>query len=116
MTKPSRGQVWRVRFDPSVGEEMQKTRPAVVMTEEGIGKLPLQIVVPITEWDPRYLFYPWMVNLKPTKANGLTKESGADAFQVKSLSNERLIECLGILEGSQVEDIAAAIAICVGYA
>lgn len=95
---------------------MQKTRPAVVMTEEGIGKLPLQIVVPITDWKSHYMNYPWMVNLKPTKANGLTKESGADAFQVKSLSNERLIECMGILEGSQVEDIAAAIAICVGYA
>jgi len=94
---------------------MGKTRPAVVMTEEGIGKLPLQIVIPITEWDPQYTHHPWIVHLKPTKTNGLTRASGADAFQVKSVSEKRLVEFIGTLENSEVEDIAAAIAICVGY-
>ena len=115
MTRPARGQVWRIRFGPAVGSETRKIRPAVIMTEEGIGILPLQIVVPITAWEPKYTHYPWMVHLRPTESNGLKKESAADAFQVKSLSNERLIECIGTLESSQVEDIAAAIAICVGY-
>ena len=114
MTKPARGQVWRIRFDPAVGSEMKKVRPAVIMTEEGLGTLPLQIVVPITAWEPKYIHYPWMVHLRPNKANGLEKESAADAFQVKSLSNKRLVECIGILESSKVKDIAAAIASCGG--
>jgi len=113
--KPIRGQVWRVRFDPSEGNEIKKERPAVVMTEEGIGKLALQIVVPITDWKPKYHYYPWFTYIKPTRRNGLYKESGADAFQVKSLSEDRLLEHLGQLTADQLENIAAAVAICVGY-
>ena len=81
---PERGEVWEVRFDPSVGAEIQKTRPAMVIDSPAIGKLPLRIIVPITDWKDAYVHFPWFVNLKPTATNGLTKESGADAFQVKS--------------------------------
>jgi mRNA interferase MazF len=49
---PSRGEVWDIRFDPSVGAEIQKIRPAVVISLDSIGRLPLRIVVPITEWKP----------------------------------------------------------------
>ncbi len=115
MIQLTRGQVWRINFDPSHGSEIRKIRPAVIMSEEGIGRLPLQIVVPITDWKSHYINYPWFVRLCPTRTNGLTKESGADAYQVKSLSIDRLVECIGILEGNQVAEIAAAIAICVGY-
>ena len=38
---PLRGEVWNVRFDPSVGAEIKKIRPAVVLSEDAIGKLPL---------------------------------------------------------------------------
>ena len=58
---PSRGQVWDVRFDPSLGAEMRKVRPAVVISEDSIGRLPLRIVVPITDWKAEYAGYPWFV-------------------------------------------------------
>lgn len=116
MTRPNRGQIWLVRFDPSLGGELKKERPAVIMTEEGMGILPLQIAVPVTAWNPNYSGYPWMVHLVPEKKNGLTKDSAADAFQVKSVSEKRLVKQMGILEEKNVENIAAAIAICVGYA
>jgi mRNA-degrading endonuclease toxin of MazEF toxin-antitoxin module len=44
----------------------------------------------------------------------LTKDSGADAFQVKSVSETRFLDRLGELTPGQLDDIAAAIAICVG--
>jgi mRNA interferase MazF len=47
---PKRSEVWLVNFDPSVGAEIRKTRPAVVTNIAGIGRLPLQIVVPLTDW------------------------------------------------------------------
>ena len=56
--RPRRGEVWLVGFDPSVGAEMQKLRPAVVMNVAGLGRLPLVIVVPITDWKPHYLGFP----------------------------------------------------------
>src|SRR5881392_3188288 len=78
---PVRGEVWRIRFDPSEGDEIKKVRTAVVLSENAIGRLRLKIVVPITEWKTRYASFPWFVHLASTATNGLTKGSGADAFQ-----------------------------------
>jgi len=114
MTAPTRGEVWWVHFDPSTGAEIQKTRTAVVMSVPGLGRLPLRIVVPITEWQARYASYPWMVNLPVSTRNGLSKESADDAFQVKSVSEGRFGSRIGSLTDAQLEEIAAAIALCVG--
>lgn len=86
----------------------------MVISENAIGRLRLKIVVPITEWKPRYANFPWFVHLAPTRANGLTKDSGADAFQVKSVSETRFLDRLGELTPGELDDIANAIAICVG--
>jgi mRNA interferase MazF len=111
---PLRGEVWRIRFDPAEGDEIKKVRTAVVISENAIGRLRLKIVVPIMEWKPRYASYPWFVHLIPTPSNGLTKESEADAFQLKSISETRFLDRLGDLTPSQLDEIAHAIAICVG--
>ena len=39
---PRRGEIWDICFDPSVGAEIQKTRPAVVVNIESVGRLPLR--------------------------------------------------------------------------
>jgi mRNA interferase MazF len=111
---PRRGEIWQVDFDPSVGAEIRKVRPAVVMTLTGIGRLPLQIVVPLTEWKPQYARASWFVHLPASPSNGLSKDSGADAFQVKSLSNGRFVLRLGVVSDPQLDGIASAIALCVG--
>lgn len=102
-------------FGPKKGAEIQKVRPAAVISVKGVGRLPLRIVVPITDWKKEYADYPWFVHLRVTPTNGLTKESGADAFQVKSVSVERFMTKLGVLHDGEMESIAAAISLCVGY-
>jgi mRNA interferase MazF len=114
MAQPLRGEVWLVNFDPQEGAEIGKCRPAVVISDDAVGKLPLRIVVPITEWDTKYASYPWMIHVSASGGNGLSKESGADAFQVKSVSETRLQKRLGSLTADEVEEIAAAVALCVG--
>ena len=47
---PNRGEIWLVRFDPSIGDEINKSRPAVVVSSQALTKLLLRIVVPITAW------------------------------------------------------------------
>lgn len=113
MSNPTRGEVWDVQFDPSVGAEIQKVRPAVVVSDSAIGRLPLRIIVPITEWKSSYANYPWLINLQPKNTNGLTKESGADAFQIKSVSISRFVTRRGRLADAEMDDIASAIALCV---
>ena len=72
-------------------------------------------MVPVTEWKPAFAQFSWFVLLPPTPENGLVKESGADAFQVKSVSEHRLVRKLGQITAEQGEQIAAAVALCVGY-
>lgn len=111
---PKRGEIWLVDFDPSVGAEIRKVRPAVVISMDAIGRLPLRLVVPITDWKPHYVQFPWFVLLPANAANGLLKDSGADAFQTKSVSETCFVRLIGRLVSSQLDDIASAIALCVG--
>ncbi len=111
---PNRGEVWWINFDPSIGAEQRKTRPAVVINVAAVGKLPLRIVIPITGWNPKYLTIPWLVYLKSSQRNGLKKDSAADCFQVKSLSLDRFESLMGVLTADEIEQISAAVALCVG--
>lgn len=77
-----RGEIWLVQLDPTVGTEIGKTRPTVIVNDDAIGILPLKIVVPITDWKERYASRPWMVRLEPNANNGLRKISAVDTFQV----------------------------------
>ena len=113
MSNPRRGEIWDVRFDPSIGAEIKKVRPAVVINDNAVGRLPLRIIVPITEWNHFFSKFLWMVNLQPTATNGLTKESGADAFQVKSVSVDRFVKLRGSLLDAELDDIASAVAMCI---
>ena len=101
-------------FDPAVGAEIRKARPAVIVSVKGIGRLPLRIVVPVTDWNPAFAGYPWFVKIIANSINGLTKDSGADSFQVKSVSEDRFVKRLGDISSDQLDEIAEAIALCVG--
>jgi len=112
--RPQRGEIWTVQFDPSVGAEMRKIRPAVVANLDSIGRLTLRIVVPLTDWQPTFGQLPWFVSIPASSATGLVKDSGADAFQVKSLSEHRFVRRIGNVTADQMDEIASAIALCVG--
>jgi mRNA interferase MazF len=112
--RPRRGEIWLVEFDPSVGAEIRKQRPAVVLSLDGIGRLPLRMVVPITDWKPVFVNLSWLVFPPASAGNGLTKDSGADAFQVKSVSENRFARSLGTIDEIQLDEISSAIAPCVG--
>ena len=72
---PSRGEVWIVDFDPAVGAEIQKVRPALVISVDSVGRLPLRMVVPLTDWKPQYATFPWFVPIPTDSHNGLRKDS-----------------------------------------
>jgi mRNA interferase MazF len=112
--RPQRGEIWLVQFDPSIGAEMRKLRPAVVVNLDSIGRLPLKIVVPLTDWQANFAALPWFVPVPSSAASGLIKDSGADAFQVKSVSESRFVQRIGILTNEQLDEIASAVALCVG--
>lgn len=114
-SNPSRGEIWSVQFDPQIGQEIGKTRPALVVSTNSVGCLPLRIVVPITDWKSHYAGFPWFVYIAPRQGSGLIKESGADGFQVKSVSIDRFKARRGIVPVKTLDEVAAAVALCVGY-
>lgn len=99
------GEVWLVDLDPTRGAEIQKKRPVIIVNDNGMGKLPLKIIVPITDWKDRYEIASWMVQIVPNELNGLSKDSAADCFQIRSLSQDRFVKRLGIISGYELDDI-----------
>lgn len=91
-------EIWLIDLDPTRGAEIQKRRPAIIVNDNALGKLPLKIIVPITDWKERYNVAPWMIKLNPNNLNGLSKESSADCFQIRSVAQERLIKKIGVVE------------------
>lgn len=115
MIEPKRGEVWRADLEPMRGDEINKTRPVVVISDDDIGALNLRVVVPVTNWNRRYERYQWMARLEPNAMNGLTKTSAADTFQIRSLSVSRFKERIGTLLEETVEEIAETVALTIGY-
>jgi len=104
-----RGEIWLVNLDPTIGSEIKKTRPGVIISSDLIGILPLKVIVPFTDWKDRYESAPWMVRIDPSDTNGLSKPSASDGLQVRSVSQERLVKRLGVLSPLQVAQIVQAV-------
>ncbi len=109
-----KGEIWLVNLDPTIGTEINKTRPAVIVNDDAIGVLPLKVIVPITDWKDRYAIRPWMVYLEASLANGLTKPSAVDTFQIRSVSETRLLKRLGTLSEIEIVLVSQALATVLG--
>ena len=107
------GEIWLINLDPTIGAEIQKTRPAIIVSSDAIGVLPLRVIVPLTDWKDRYQQAAWMVRISPDSDNKLDKMSTADAFQVRSLSTSRLIRKIGEISQGDLASIVAAIGIVI---
>ncbi|TBR58719.1 PemK family transcriptional regulator [Westiellopsis prolifica IICB1] len=106
-----RGEIWLVNLDPTIGTEISKTRPSIIVNDNAIGILPLKVIVPITEWKERYTVRPWMVRLEPSTENNLIKTSAVDTFQIRSVSETRLVKKLGLLSNDEMELVSQALTI-----
>ncbi|HEY3873841.1 MAG TPA: type II toxin-antitoxin system PemK/MazF family toxin [Candidatus Kapabacteria bacterium] len=110
---PERTEIWDVNFEPSIGSETRKIRPPIVLSRAERGLLPLRLVVPCTDWKPQYRNFEWFAQLLPSRSNGLSKVTGADCFQCKSIALERFVRKVGSVTEEQIEDIILRIRYCI---
>lgn len=108
-----RGEIWKVKLDPAIGAEIRKSRPVVIVGDDRIGKLPLRVIVPLTDWKENFAFAEWMVKIEPDNLNHLDKLSAADTFQIRSISIQRFDKRIGELPDSKMQKIENAIAVVV---
>ncbi len=105
-----RGEVWWVEFDPSVGSEVRKTRPAVIMSNDAANRnLSRVVVVPITSNTDR--LYPGEARI--TVAG---KAGKAMTDQVMAADKSRLKNQLGVLTKEDVSAVEIAIRTHLGMA
>ena len=52
------GEIWLINLDLTIGAEIKKTRPAIIVNDDSVGRLPLKIIVPLTDWKERYRVAP----------------------------------------------------------
>ena len=113
---PSRGQIWLVQFSPRAGSEMGSAHPALVLSRDDVGVLPLRVVVPVTSFQPRFAQVPWMIQIAPDAANGLKNKSVLDCFQPRSFDVGRFLSQWGELDAAIVERAARTVAEVLGVA
>jgi mRNA interferase MazF len=112
---PTRGEIWLVNFDPTVGTEIRKTRPAVVVSSDAVGRLPIKLVAPLTDWKNHYAPNIWHVRIDPDSINGLAKPSAIDTLQLRGMDQQRFIRRLGKVSAGTLEEIVLAIAAIIEY-
>ena len=103
------GEIWLINLDPTIGAEIKKTRPAIIVNHNALGKLPLKIIVPVTDWKDRYYAAPWMVKIVPGKENGLSKTSSIDCFQIRSVAEDRFLKKIGTIDNTLLNEIKKAL-------
>ena len=103
------GEIWEINLSPTIGAEIKKKRPAVIINDDSIGILPLRVIAPITGWKDNFSGAIWMVKIESDTQNRLAKISAIDTFQIRSISTERFIKKIGLIPPDILSEIKAAV-------
>jgi len=105
------GEIYWVNLDPTIGDEIKKRRPVLVLNGGHDKHLKLAIVVPITAWNPCWADNPFFVALEPGPSNRLQKESVVDCFQIRAISHKRFAEKSGEISPEELHLIKKSISL-----
>lgn len=102
-------EIWEINLSPTVGAEIKKKRPAVIINDDSIDVLPLRVIVPITQWKDKFSGAIWMIRIEPDSQNRLSKLSAIDTFQIRSISTSRFIKKVGLISPDILSEIKTAV-------
>ncbi len=112
---PERAEIWWVDLDPTVGVEVRKTRPAVVLTVHEFRHLPIRTIVPLVTWQDKFEHQGNKIRVAATSANGLANDSAADVTQIRGVSLGRFRGRIGVLSAAELDEVVARVAMAVGF-
>ena len=114
MIRPKRGDICLVNFDPTIGAEIRKTRPALVLQNDIANKSsPVTIVAAISSKFDGSL-YPTEVLIAANAGTGLAVDSVVLLNQIRTVDRKRLVRKLGRLSAVKMEEVNRALRISVG--
>lgn len=103
MSGSSQGEIWLIDLSDSRGHEQKGQRPAILWRD--LDHIKMAIIIPCTT-NQKANRFPHTCLLIPTLENGLSEDSVAMVFQIKSVDKKRLIKKLGKLDANDVQNIA----------
>ncbi|MBI4140437.1 type II toxin-antitoxin system PemK/MazF family toxin [Candidatus Woesearchaeota archaeon] len=108
-----RGDIWLVNLDPTIGHEIKKSRPAVIIQNDVGNKYsPITIIAPITSQNLENV-YPIEVLLN-NENSGLDKDSKVLLNQIRAVDKQRIIKKVGVVDETALDKIDDAIKISLG--
>jgi mRNA interferase MazF len=112
MTHPKRGEIWLVGFDPSVGTEMRKTRPALIISNDIANARSSKVtLLPMTSTIREI---PIVVIVEPDKQNGLDNTSLIRVPDITTFDKKRLKKRIGILKTGALKEVEARLKLHLG--
>ncbi len=99
-----RGEIWWVNLDPTVGSEIKKRRPCVVISNDASNRAQTRVqVAPMTSANPSRV-YPWEARVT---LNGRPSKALAD--QIRTVSKTRLVSLAGAANAAEMATLEDAL-------
>jgi mRNA interferase MazF len=113
MNNPKRGEIYLVNFEPTVGAEIRKTRPALVLQNDIANRhSPITIVAAVTSKFDETL-YPTEV-LVTAPEGGLSVDSVILLNQIRSIDKRRVARRLGTISPATMKKVERSLQISLG--
>lgn len=112
-SSPKRGEIYLVNFDPTIGAEIRKTRPALIIQNNVANRYsPITIVAAITSRAEESL-YPTEIAIS-RQESGLEHDSVVLLNQIRSMDKKRLIKRVGALRQETMERVNPGLELSLG--
>ena len=113
---PKRGEIYLVNFDPTIGAEIKKTRPALILQNDIANRYSsVTIVAAITSFsDKDGKVYPTEVFIGNSEG-GLDNDSLVLLNQIRTMDKRRLVKKLGVLKENTMTQINKAVQTSLGF-
>jgi mRNA interferase MazF len=99
-----RYELYSVNLDPTIGVEMKKTRPCLIISPDEMNKNVQSIIVaPLTT---RHRNIPSRIRIEANASNGLSETSYIVLDQIKTIDKNRCNEKIGRISNSDAMKIA----------
>lgn len=95
-----RGEVWWIRLDPTLGHEIRKTRPCLIVSPNQMNQHGTSVIVPLTSGAQRRFRVPTSVVDKP---------GAAAADQVRTVDHVRMGRRIGDIEPAVLSSVLATL-------
>ena len=111
----NRFDVFLINLDPTIGHEIKKTRPCVIISPDIVNKHSKTVIIcAITRYDNKKSKSHFFVTVSATKTTGLTKKSLINTLQTRTIDRTRIIKQLGNLPKALERPLDYAITLATG--